>query len=126
MDNDGGSSYDLGKKNEVGSGLKLSLWKREDKLLSSEIKKLDQEKKKNSTNSACIKLKLGDQKQKPIQTDYCSNNIPIRVCTDCNTTKTPLWRSGPKGPKVIFFCFLLQLYMSNVCVFLPSFNFYSF
>ncbi|XP_015080599.1 putative GATA transcription factor 22 [Solanum pennellii] len=99
VDNDGGSSYDLGKKNEVGSGLKLSLWKREDKLLSSEIKKLDQEKKKNSTNSACIKLKLGDQKQKPIQTDYCSNNIPIRVCTDCNTTKTPLWRSGPKGPK---------------------------
>ncbi|GKA37241.1 GATA transcription factor 21-like protein [Tanacetum coccineum] len=30
----------------------------------------------------------------------CSNtNIPIRVCSDCNTTKTPLWRSGPCGPK---------------------------
>nr|GMD01798.1 putative GATA transcription factor 22 [Ipomoea batatas] len=28
------------------------------------------------------------------------NNVPIvRVCADCNTTKTPLWRSGPKGPK---------------------------
>jgi hypothetical protein len=25
----------------------------------------------------------------------------IRVCSDCNTTKTPLWRSGPCGPKVI-------------------------
>jgi hypothetical protein len=24
----------------------------------------------------------------------------IRVCSDCNTTKTPLWRSGPCGPKV--------------------------
>ncbi|CAN6177754.1 unnamed protein product [Urochloa humidicola] len=23
----------------------------------------------------------------------------IRVCSDCNTTKTPLWRSGPCGPK---------------------------
>ncbi|KAM0944749.1 putative transcription factor C2C2-GATA family [Dioscorea sansibarensis] len=23
----------------------------------------------------------------------------IRVCSDCNTTKTPLWRSGPQGPK---------------------------
>ncbi|XP_065850633.1 GATA transcription factor 21-like [Euphorbia lathyris] len=23
----------------------------------------------------------------------------IRVCSDCNTTTTPLWRSGPKGPK---------------------------
>lgn len=28
-----------------------------------------------------------------------NNNNPIRVCADCNTTKTPLWRSGPKGPK---------------------------
>ncbi|KAF5776218.1 putative transcription factor C2C2-GATA family [Helianthus annuus] len=28
-----------------------------------------------------------------------NNNIPIRVCSDCNTTKTPLWRSGPRGPK---------------------------
>ncbi|XP_077225371.1 putative GATA transcription factor 22 [Tasmannia lanceolata] len=31
-----------------------------------------------------------------------SNNSPsdkIRVCSDCNTTKTPLWRSGPQGPK---------------------------
>lgn len=23
----------------------------------------------------------------------------IRVCSDCNTTRTPLWRGGPKGPK---------------------------
>ncbi|CAL4970569.1 unnamed protein product [Urochloa decumbens] len=23
----------------------------------------------------------------------------VRVCSDCNTTKTPLWRSGPCGPK---------------------------
>ncbi|KAH0651787.1 hypothetical protein KY284_031699 [Solanum tuberosum] len=100
VDNDGGSSYDLGKKNKGGSGLKLSSWKREDKLvMSSEIKDLDQERKKNTTNNACIKLKLGDQKQQPIHTDYSSNNIPIRVCTDCNTTKTPLWRGGPKGPK---------------------------
>ncbi|GMI97802.1 hypothetical protein HRI_003449500 [Hibiscus trionum] len=28
-----------------------------------------------------------------------NNNSPIRVCADCNTTKTPLWRSGPRGPK---------------------------
>lgn len=31
---------------------------------------------------------------------YGSNNGVIRVCSDCNTTKTPLWRSGPRGPKV--------------------------
>lgn len=29
-----------------------------------------------------------------------SNNCVIRICSDCNTTKTPLWRSGPRGPKV--------------------------
>ncbi|XP_074348187.1 putative GATA transcription factor 22 [Apium graveolens] len=23
----------------------------------------------------------------------------VRVCSDCNTTKTPLWRGGPQGPK---------------------------
>lgn len=33
----------------------------------------------------------------------CYNNSPIRVCADCNTTKTPLWRSGPRGPKVRMF-----------------------
>ncbi|CAA6672798.1 unnamed protein product [Spirodela intermedia] len=26
-------------------------------------------------------------------------NGSIRVCSECNTTKTPLWRSGPGGPK---------------------------
>ncbi|KAL5065879.1 hypothetical protein RYX36_027616 [Vicia faba] len=31
---------------------------------------------------------------------HLSYNSPtIRVCSDCNTTKTPLWRSGPRGPK---------------------------
>uniref|UniRef100_A0A2P2NG94 Putative GATA transcription factor 22 n=1 Tax=Rhizophora mucronata TaxID=61149 RepID=A0A2P2NG94_RHIMU len=28
-----------------------------------------------------------------------SNVDTIRVCADCNTTTTPLWRSGPRGPK---------------------------
>ncbi|KAJ4797227.1 GATA transcription factor 23 [Rhynchospora pubera] len=27
-----------------------------------------------------------------------SSNV-IRVCSNCNTTTTPLWRSGPSGPK---------------------------
>ncbi|XP_038898726.1 GATA transcription factor 21-like [Benincasa hispida] len=34
----------------------------------------------------------------------CNRNIGVqnngvRVCSDCNTTTTPLWRSGPQGPK---------------------------
>ncbi|GMH13723.1 hypothetical protein Nepgr_015564 [Nepenthes gracilis] len=50
----------------------------------------------------------GDQRHRcpPTETDNSSNinsslngNNTIRVCADCNTTKTPLWRSGPKGPK---------------------------
>ncbi|KAF3439600.1 hypothetical protein FNV43_RR17878 [Rhamnella rubrinervis] len=28
-----------------------------------------------------------------------NNSNTTRVCADCNTTKTPLWRSGPRGPK---------------------------
>ena len=30
-----------------------------------------------------------------------NNNSGIRVCVDCHTTTTPLWRSGPQGPKVV-------------------------
>lgn len=30
--------------------------------------------------------------------------VVVRVCSDCNTTKTPLWRSGPCGPKVNYQC----------------------
>ncbi|XP_059454277.1 GATA transcription factor 21-like [Corylus avellana] len=28
-----------------------------------------------------------------------NNSTSTRVCADCNTTTTPLWRSGPRGPK---------------------------
>lgn len=48
----------------------------------------------------------------PLKNITCKNNNDnsgnsilssdiIRVCSDCNTTKTPLWRSGPCGPKVL-------------------------
>ncbi|PKU82380.1 putative GATA transcription factor 22 [Dendrobium catenatum] len=44
----------------------------------------DQKKKGNKDQSSC----------------GSSNNGGIsRVCSDCSTTKTPLWRSGPLGPK---------------------------
>ena len=39
------------------------------------------------------------QNQQPSQASSNSDGI-VRVCSDCNTTKTPLWRSGPCGPKV--------------------------
>ena len=28
------------------------------------------------------------------------DQIKIKKCADCGTSKTPLWRSGPAGPKV--------------------------
>ncbi|KAK4756593.1 hypothetical protein SAY87_006720 [Trapa incisa] len=28
-----------------------------------------------------------------------TDNGTVRVCSDCKTTTTPLWRSGPRGPK---------------------------
>ncbi|CAN6468291.1 unnamed protein product [Victoria cruziana] len=31
--------------------------------------------------------------------DGLKMNGVARVCVDCQTTKTPLWRSGPRGPK---------------------------
>ncbi|KAF3785795.1 putative GATA transcription factor 22 [Nymphaea thermarum] len=34
-----------------------------------------------------------------LSSSYNYNNT-VRTCVDCNTTKTPLWRSGPLGPKV--------------------------
>ncbi|WOL09062.1 hypothetical protein Cni_G17815 [Canna indica] len=33
------------------------------------------------------------------QVGFATSNCPIRACSNCNTTKTPLWRSGPHGPK---------------------------
>ncbi|KAG8376140.1 hypothetical protein BUALT_Bualt09G0032300 [Buddleja alternifolia] len=118
----GGSSYEM--KNKVSNGLKLTLWKKEDaesvseknnsplKWMSSKMRLM--QKMKN--NPDCVALKINrngtktceDQKVQPsssLETDLSSNsssynnNSPIRVCADCNTTKTPLWRSGPKGPK---------------------------
>ena len=41
----------------------------------------------------------------------------IRVCSDCNTTKTPLWRSGPCGPKVGT--------TVSCCLLVPSWNSWS-
>lgn len=34
-----------------------------------------------------------------------NSNSTTRVCADCNTTTTPLWRGGPKGPKVYIYIY---------------------
>lgn len=35
-------------------------------------------------------------------------NQGAKTCADCGTTKTPLWRGGPAGPKVSDLCFFLH------------------
>lgn len=42
---------------------------------------------------------LEDQQQLNQQNSNNAQTGSIRFCSDCNTTKTPLWRSGPQGPK---------------------------
>ncbi|KAK4415668.1 putative GATA transcription factor 22 [Sesamum alatum] len=99
----GGSSYDE-IKNKVTGGLKLTLWKNEDEGLAEK----DMPVKWMSTKMRLMqRMKNTDRvsASSSIENDLSSNsssynsNSPIRVCADCNTTKTPLWRSGPKGPK---------------------------
>ncbi|KAK4479073.1 hypothetical protein RD792_014584 [Penstemon davidsonii] len=118
----GGSSSTYGIKNKVeASGLKLTLWKKEVdhvpenknnmnpagvKWMSSKMRLM--QKMKNNPNRVPNDDRKLHQASYNVETDLSSNNSsynnnsnPIRVCSDCNTTKTPLWRSGPKGPKVI-------------------------
>ncbi|KAE8675947.1 GATA transcription factor 23 [Hibiscus syriacus] len=58
------------------------------------------------SNNSELKSKDQHKQQQPSScTDHSGNSYnnnsssTIRVCADCNTTKTPLWRSGPRGPK---------------------------
>ncbi|KAL0346686.1 UNVERIFIED_CONTAM: putative GATA transcription factor 22 [Sesamum calycinum] len=108
----GESSYDE-IKNKVNSGLKLTLWKNDDeglaekdipvKWMSTKMRVMQKMKNTDRVTGSSFKQLL--QPSSSMETDLSSNsssynsNSPIRVCADCNTTKTPLWRSGPKGPK---------------------------
>ncbi|KAI3495747.1 hypothetical protein L1887_38093 [Cichorium endivia] len=109
-------------------GLRFSLWKRETydhmndenqvKWMSSKMRVMLKMKKSdpkmlNTLRPTATELKLEDHKEptsSPMEENVNSNSfnstssnnnivIPVRVCSDCNTTKTPLWRSGPRGPK---------------------------
>jgi hypothetical protein len=75
------------------------------------------------------KQKFEDQKQplSPLGSSTTNNySNQIRVCSDCNTTKTPLWRSGPRGPKVHIHLFKIKpivcfdMRCSNLAVFFSN------
>ena len=81
--------------------------------MSSKMRVMQKMKKTDHDRAAVVKTTTTAQQpsSSSVETDLSSNsssynnNSPIRVCSDCNTTKTPLWRSGPKGPKVIKYLF---------------------
>ncbi|KAK8938820.1 putative GATA transcription factor 22 [Platanthera zijinensis] len=51
-------------------------------------------------SSSIINHHLQDHNNNNNKKANLDTNI-IRVCSDCSTTKTPLWRSGPSGPKTL-------------------------
>lgn len=40
-----------------------------------------------------------------------------KTCADCGTTKTPLWRGGPAGPKVIVFAHFPKVWSDQYVLF---------
>ncbi|KAF9662318.1 hypothetical protein SADUNF_Sadunf18G0040500 [Salix dunnii] len=55
---------------------------------------------RSETDHQPTKFMLKFHNQQYLKNDVnSSSNSNIRVCSDCNTTSTPLWRSGPRGPK---------------------------
>nr|XP_043628535.1 GATA transcription factor 21-like [Erigeron canadensis] len=122
-------SHDERGRSIKTSGLKFSLWKNETydhhmneenqvRWMSSKMRVMLRMKKtnpmttENTLQPSSGELKLEDHKEPtsfPIMGETTNSNsinnnstcynIPMRSCSDCNTTKTPLWRSGPQGPK---------------------------
>ncbi|KAK9274398.1 hypothetical protein L1049_019212 [Liquidambar formosana] len=99
---------------DSNNGHKLSVCIREDrdetksqsgslKWMSSKMRLM--RKMMNSNCAATDKAirfehKLHDHQHGNGEINFSDNsNNTIRVCADCNTTKTPLWRGGPRGPK---------------------------
>ncbi|XAR53435.1 hypothetical protein NMG60_11021986 [Bertholletia excelsa] len=123
----GGSHGNWDDERESDVGLRLTLWSKEEedhdhqsqrheingsgKWMSSKMRLMKRmtssERRVTEAPINAQMMKMEDEKQvasAPLETDNSSStcsytNSPIRVCSDCNTTKTPLWRSGPNGPK---------------------------
>ncbi|KAI3775579.1 hypothetical protein L1987_50158 [Smallanthus sonchifolius] len=124
-DNFGSQPYnDHQIENNKGKGVEFSTWNKNGinnmnidlnqvKWMSSKTRVMLKMKKSGHVNPKSYSPITGEVKKlkdhklstSPMEETYNSsnsssnNNIPIRVCSDCNTTKTPLWRSGPRGPK---------------------------
>ncbi|MFQ6638434.1 hypothetical protein Gotur_015124 [Gossypium turneri] len=94
--------------------LRLSIWKKEERVethhqshdsakwMPSKMRmtrKMMSSDHTDLSNSPTPKSEDHQEQKQPSSSPDNNNNSTIRVCADCNTTKTPLWRSGPRGPK---------------------------
>lgn len=122
----------IGNDEDVETGLRFTIWKQIDKSESSSCcennnTNNDLVKWSSSTSSSKIRLVINSNQTETTtptidggrnfqdlnqtspsdqiikrSTLNDGGSVVIRTCSDCNTTKTPLWRSGPRGPKVNF------------------------
>ncbi|XP_023524318.1 GATA transcription factor 21-like [Cucurbita pepo subsp. pepo] len=53
----------------------------------------------NSDQAAAAAVAAAGRRSNNNEGRSCCSSNGVRVCSDCNTTTTPLWRSGPQGPK---------------------------
>ncbi|KAL4589531.1 hypothetical protein LXL04_002438 [Taraxacum kok-saghyz] len=123
----GSQAYNYPTENSDEKGVQLFTWNKSEsvnnmdndqnqlKWMSSKMRVMLKMKKPDPVNlntnytwTSREETKIQDHKLPTLaveETDNSSNstssnnNTPIRVCSDCYTTKTPLWRSGPRGPK---------------------------
>ncbi|PSR91311.1 GATA transcription factor [Actinidia chinensis var. chinensis] len=63
-----------------------------------EVKAEDERDHYESAKRMTSKMRLL-QKFRDHEQNNGETNTIVRICSDCKTTKTPLWRSGPQGPK---------------------------
>ncbi|XP_076924768.1 GATA transcription factor 21-like [Bidens hawaiensis] len=108
-DNFGSQAYnDHGIEDNMNTDLHQVKWMSSKMRVMLKMKKSDHPLNLNtytSTSTEVTKLEEHKLSSSPMEeadnssNSTSSNNIPIRVCSDCNSTKTPLWRSGPRGPK---------------------------
>ncbi|KAL5771465.1 hypothetical protein ACOSP7_015619 [Xanthoceras sorbifolium] len=92
------------KREVIGDGSSTSENGSAPKWMSSKMRLMQKMVNTNRTGtneSVKIMQKLQyDQFQESNEINSFKNNrSTVRVCSDCNTTTTPLWRSGPRGPK---------------------------
>ncbi|XP_044463659.1 putative GATA transcription factor 22 [Mangifera indica] len=70
------------------------------KWMSSKMRLMQKMMNSNCTTEKSVSQRLQHQIHDSNEPNSSNNsNNSIRVCADCNTTTTPLWRSGPRGPK---------------------------